>query len=94
MSKAPKADFRTKFTKEFPEFASEVQAATSENLDNRLAELAKGREAIEVAKDEDEALEEAQETATALAAPYRSAKRTVNLKSKFIISVLKERGVL
>lgn len=78
---------------EFPEFASEVAVLDETNLNNRLAGLAKALEQSETAKEDDEALEDAKELATELGAPYKDAKKAIRVKSKYIIALLKERGV-
>lgn len=77
---------------EFPEFFSEVAGLSTDQLNNRLATLAKNLEESETAKEEDEELEEAKATATELGAPYRDAKKALRVKSKFIIGLLKEKG--
>lgn len=77
---------------EFPEFVGEVSGLTADQLNNRLATLAKNLEESETAKEEDEELEEAKLTASELAAPYRDAKKALRVKSKYIIGLLKEKG--
>lgn len=77
---------------EFPEFAQEVVGLGSDELNRRLATLAKNLEESETAKEEDRELEEAKTTASELAAPYRDAKKAIRAKSKYIISLLKEKG--
>jgi hypothetical protein len=77
---------------EYPEFVSEVAALTTDQLNNRLATLAKNLEESETAKEDDEELEEAKATASELGAPYRDMKKAVRAKSKYIIKTLKERG--
>lgn len=87
-----KKDIRTQVKEEFPEFFDSMQSAQSDELNLTLAMLAKGREETQDAKEADEALEQAQITARELAAPYRDAQKAIRLKSKFIVTVLKERG--
>jgi len=77
---------------EMPEFVSEVASASTEQLDARLAQLAKDLEAVNDAKEADEELKEARETASAMAQPYRDAKKHIALKSRYIVSLLKDRG--
>lgn len=88
-----KKDIRTQAEEDYPEFVEEVNNATSEQLTERLAQLAKSREEIQDSKEADDALAEAKSTASELAAPYRDAQKAVRLKSRFIIATLKERGV-
>lgn len=77
---------------EFPEFVNEVSVLTPDQLNNRLATLAKNLEESETAKEQDEELEDAKATASELAAPYRDAKKALRAKSKYVISLLKEKG--
>jgi hypothetical protein len=77
---------------EYPEFANEVAGLSADQLNNRLATLAKNLEESETAKEDDEALEQAKAEASELAAPYRDAKKALRAKSKYVISLLKEKG--
>jgi len=77
---------------EMPEFAAEVASLSKEELNARLAQLAKDSEAVEQAKDGDQELEGARALASELAAPYRDGKKAIRTKSKYIISLLKDRG--
>ena len=77
---------------DLPEFAAEVASATDEQLDARLAQLAKDTEAVNEAKEADEELKEAQESVKAMSAPYREAKKHISLKSRYIVGLLKDRG--
>ena len=81
-----------KIKKANPEFAEEVAGLSVEELDRRLAQLAKDLEATEDAKDADSELAQAQETVTQLAAPYRDAKKALRLKSRYVIGLIKEKG--
>lgn len=85
-------DIETIVKEEYPEFYDEVQAATAESLNDRLAQLAKDREATNDAKANDEELKAARETAKGLSAPYRDAIKLVGLKSKYIVKLLSDRG--
>ena len=78
--------------KEMPEFAGEVAGLSVEQLDARLAQLAKDAEATDEAKDADQELAEAREAAKQMAAPYREAKAAIGLKSKYIVGLIKEKG--
>lgn len=89
----PKVSISEKVQKEMPEFAAEVANLSSDQLDERLAQLAKDAEAIETAKEEDEGLEEARAKAVELTAPYRDGKKAIRLKSRYIIGLLKDKGV-
>ena len=78
--------------KELPDFAAEVEALSQEQLDDRLAALAKSLEEVQDAQDADEALETARETARDLAAPYRESKNVLRLKSRYIVGLSRDRG--
>lgn len=88
-----KKNIRIVVKENHPEFADEVAAANTEQLNERLAELAKGREQINDTKDADEEYKEAKETAATLGAPYKDGIKVVSLKSRYIIAILKDRGV-
>lgn len=77
---------------EFPEFANEVNGLSTDQLNNKLATLAKHLEESETAKENDEALEQAKGDAAELSAPYRDAKKAIRAKSKYVIALLKEKG--
>jgi len=87
-----KMSLNEKVQKELPEFAGEVASLTAQELNNRLAELAKGAEQNEQAKEDDEELADTQAKASELAAPYKDAKKMIRLKSRYIIGLLKDKG--
>lgn len=76
----------------FPEFASEVAGATVDQLNGKLATLAKNLEESETAKENDEGLEEAKALAAELGAPYRDAKKAIRQKTKYVIGLLSDKG--
>ena len=88
----PKKSNRESVQEEYPEFANEVDALSVDQLNNRLATLAKYLEESETAKENDEALEEAKTASSELAAPYRDAKKAIRAKTKYVIATLKEKG--
>lgn len=90
--KQPKQSVRSKVEKQMPEFADEVAGLSVEQLNSRLAELAKASEAVRQAKEADEGLEEAQANVSLLAAPYREAKSAIGLKTTFIVGLIQEKG--
>lgn len=83
---------RMKVQKTLPHFVEEVSALTVEQLNGRLAKLAKDYTATEEAKDADEELQNTREAAKELGAPYREAKRDINLKSGYIVELIREKG--
>lgn len=90
MSKAKKP-IETQVQESMPEFAGEVAGLSTQELDARLSELAKGREQNADAKEADEQLELARTMVSELSAPYREAEKALKLKSKYIIALIKER---
>lgn len=91
MSK-PKMNIEMKVQKEFPEFVDEVAKLSDEEVVARLVQLTKDGDALEQAKEADEGLEEAQNKASELAAPYRDGRKVIRLKSRYLIAILKEKG--
>ncbi len=87
-----KISIEDKIRKDNPEFVSEVERLDAPALEKRLSDLAKGAEDVEDAKEADESLEQAKAQATELGAPYRDAKKSIRLKMRYIINILKERG--
>ncbi len=85
-----KMNLADKVNKEFPEFSAEVSSLSSSDLNARLAQLAKDLEANEDAKEADDALQTAKAGVKEMGAPYRELKQASRLKSRFIISILKE----
>ena len=87
-----KKSVRETVEKNYPEFAEELNGATTDQLNSRLATLAKGLEESEQAKEGDDELEKARLLASELAAPYRDVKKAVQLKSKYVIGLLRDKG--
>lgn len=87
-----KKSVQEKVQGEFPEFADEVASLGIDELNTKLASLAKGLEESEQAKESDEELAKTRELATELAAPYKDIKKAVNLKTKYVISLLRDKG--
>lgn len=85
-------DFRGKVQKDYPEFADEIHSLSSDELNGRLARMAKDLEIVEDEKEADEKLNETRAALAELAGPYRDSKKAIKLKSKYIIALLKERG--
>lgn len=87
-----KKSVRETVEKNYPEFAEELNGATTDQLNSRLATLAKGLEESEQAKEVDDELEKARLLASELSAPYRDVKKAVQLKSKYVIGLLRDKG--
>lgn len=91
MARAKKS-LQEKVQEDMPEFAAEVASLSVQDLNNRLATLAKGSEENEQAQEDDEDLEKARAEASELAAPYRDAKKAIRLRSRYVISLIREKG--
>jgi hypothetical protein len=76
----------------YPDFASEVDSLPVDALEKRLTSYAKRAEEIEDAKEQDEELEKTRELLSELAAPYRDGKKEVRSKSRYLITLIRERG--
>lgn len=87
-----KKTVRERVENDYPEFATEVAGENAQQLNNRLATLAKGLEESEQKKEDNEKLKNARGLASELAAPYRDVKKAVQLKSKYVIGLLKDKG--
>lgn len=85
-------DLRKTIAEEFPEFHAEVSSLSADQLDSRLAQLAKDESEVNKAKEEDEQLHTAREQLKEFSAPYREAKKAIKSKVAFIIELLKDRG--
>jgi hypothetical protein len=87
-----KKTVQEKVQQEYPEFSTEVAGLSVEQLNSRLATLAKNLEESENAKEGDAELSDAKSLASELSAPYRDAKKALGLKSKYVISLLRDKG--
>lgn len=92
MSKGNKVSVSQKCQKEMPDFCDAVASLSVDELNARLAQLAKDAEQVRQAKEADDDLAEAQEKATLLAAPYRDGKKAIQLKTSYLISLIKDKG--
>lgn len=77
---------------EYPEFVESVMGLTVEALEKRLSDYAKHRDEVEESKKADEDLETAKAVVAEMAAPYNDALKAINLKSKYIVALVKEKG--
>ncbi len=74
-----------------PEFVKEVNNLSVEQIDKRLAELAKSADDVQQAKEADEQLALAKDQAKEFGAPYREAKKALALKTAYVVGLIKER---
>jgi hypothetical protein len=87
-----KKTIHEKIQAELPDFAAEVANLSGDQLNNRLAKLAKDSEANEQAKEEDEDLLKAKEKVQLYSEPYKEFKKVLRLKMKYVIALAEERG--
>lgn len=75
-----------------PDFVAEVVGLSIEDLDWRILGLAKEIETIQDAKESDEEFQAARELVSEMAAPYNESKRGAQLRIKYLIQLIKEKG--
>jgi hypothetical protein len=78
--------------KTFPGYAEEIMGRNVDKLNAELAKLSKDNETNEEAKEDDEDYEKARAKASELGAPYRDAKKAIRLRTRFVISTIKDKG--
>ena len=81
-----------KVQKEMPEFASEVLKLDTQGLKNRIATYAEELEKSEECMESDDELKSAKLEAKELAAPYGDVRKAVRLKTRYLLSLIKEKG--
>lgn len=89
---AKKLDVVKKVQKEMPEFTAVVDGLSVDELEKRLSQYAKEAEAIDDAKQGDEALQAAKEQVKEYSAPYNEGKKAIKLKMKYIIGLIGDKG--
>lgn len=88
----PKKSLREKVQEQMPDFADSVDASSVDSLNERLANIAKAYEENETNMEDDLKLEQAKEEAKELGAAYRDARKVLKLQTKYIATVIKEKG--
>lgn len=76
----------------YPEYVEEVAGLSVEQLDARLAALAKGLEAVDEAKENDEELQRLSEEYKNASDAYTDAKKASRLKSRYVIGLIRDKG--
>ena len=84
----------TKIDKQFPTYANEVMGLSIAELDVRISNLQKGIEDAEQFRDEQngEAIKSLKAQLKDLNADYSEVRKENSLKTKFLISLIRERG--
>lgn len=88
----PKKDIRVIVQKKFPEFTEVVDALSVDDLEKRLSQYAKEQEAVEDAKEADEALAQAKLQVSEYSQPYSDAKKAIRFKTKYLIALIGDKG--
>lgn len=88
----PKKSVQEIVQKEYKDFAGDVDRLSVAELETRLNMYAKRAEEVEDAREADEELERTSDLLNELRAPYKDAKKEIRLKSRYLISLIKEKG--
>jgi len=92
MSQEIDVKMKTKVQKQFPDFVEMVDSMNVDALEDRLNIYAKELEKVKKAQEADTDLSNAKELVSELGAPYRDAKKAIELKTSYIISLIGEKG--
>jgi hypothetical protein len=87
-----KKDIKQDVQKKYPDFVEAVDGLSVSDLENRLLNYAKERENVRAAKEADEQLQRVLEAKTELEGPYKDSTKAIELKSRYIIALIKEKG--
>lgn len=88
----PGKTVQEKVQAEYPEFVDSVMGLAVDALEKRLSDYAKHRDEVEESKKADGDLEQAKAVVSEMSAPYNDALKAINLKSKYIVALIKEKG--
>lgn len=87
-----KLDVKLKVQKKYPEFVAEVDGLSLDDLSGRISRLAQANADNSEARENDEELAEASSLHSELKAPYEDAKKAIQLKSRYLRNLIKEKG--
>jgi transketolase len=76
----------------YPEFANEVNGLAVQDLKNRIAAYQKELQESEEHRESNEPLAEAKAEVKELSGGYNDVRKAVKLKTKYLISLIKEKG--
>lgn len=74
------------------QFRDEVWGLSVEKLEDRIANLQKALDESEEHKKENQALKDAKDEVSMLDGPYKDLKKAVQVKTKFLIELIKDKG--
>jgi hypothetical protein len=90
-SKVP-LTFAQKVQKDMPEFVDSVNGLSVQQLETRIATYQKELQDSEEFRGKDEALSRAKAEAKELAAPYNDVAKSVGVKTRYLIELIREKG--
>lgn len=90
--KKPSKNIEEKIKAAAPDFVAEVVGLSVQDLDARVLALAKEMQSIQDAKEADEEYQAAKDLVSEMAAPYNESKRGAQLRIKYLIQLIKEKG--
>lgn len=88
----PKKSIAEKVQNDYPDFAQEVEGLSVSDLEKRLSNFAKAIAENDENQENDEKLEEAKDVVSELAAAYSGPRKELKLKSRYMTSLIKEKG--
>lgn len=74
------------------EFKESVDALKVPELNSRISQLQKDLEESEEHKELNEALQQARAEVSELSGPYRDFKKSVSIRTKYLIALIREKG--
>lgn len=83
---------KEKVEKLYPDFVVTVQSMKIDELEQRINFLAKEKEKVAKAQEEDLGLQQAKETVKEMSAPYNDTKKAIDLQMSYVIHLLEEKG--
>ena len=83
-----------KITKDHPEFQASVDSMETQGLEDLVVSYSKEIDNIEEFISNNEEIKELKEQIDMIAGPSNDAKKVCNLKIKYLISLLQDRGVV
>lgn len=75
------------------EFKEEVDTLSAQALEARITRMQKDLDESEEHKKENRALQQAKDEVAELNGPYSDFKKAIQVKTKYIIELLKEKGI-
>lgn len=81
-----------KLEKISPEFIDSINSSSAKDLESSMSIYSKHREDTSIAKQSDEALNDAKDQVKELSAPYNETQKILKLKIKLIHLMLKEKN--